>query len=144
MILFFLAGVFLGGRKGFPLLLINWLFMLCFSVVLGRDWMWSLYLLVDTTIYFLVGWFACGMFYSARGNYTWGEIIFICVNKITACVVSAACWLVIMRDSWFAGFNILLFRLVIWPLSSLSVIFLFLFFMRQDAGKFWLASVRKR
>ena len=140
----FLSGVLLGGRRGFPLLMINWLFLSFYIYFESRDVAWVSYMLFDTTIHFLIGLTACGLLYNPLGEYSWGEIFFICLNKIMACVVSAACWLIMMHEEWLPGFNILLFRLVVWPLVSFPVIFLFMFFMKQDACLFTASAAKTR
>lgn len=128
----FMAGVLLGWRVGWPILMVNLLCLFCWFCFIGRDAVWILYILVDSVIYFATGLFSGMWFHMIDGDYCWSDILLICINKMMAAVISAACWVLLMQESWLAGFNVLLFRLVGWPLASLPMIALLLLLMRQD------------
>lgn len=139
----FLAGVFLTVRKGVLLLLLGFLFELFQGYFHSKGVLWDTYLLLDTVIYFIMGIVSGNMLHASINNIGWSDIFFICANKIIAFLVSASCWFLLVQESWFSGFNLLLFRLVGWPLISLPVISYFLFLMKQDAHHFSAPSLSR-
>lgn len=128
----YMAGVLIGWRRGWPVMLVAMLCTAFRAYLLGNDLIWLVYVLLDVLIYYLIGSVLHRMLYLGLEDFSWYEILFICVNKIMVSIVSAACWVLLMQDSWFAGFNILLFRLIAWPLVSLPGIFFLLLILRSD------------
>jgi len=128
----YMAGVLIGWRRGWPVMLVAILCTACRAYLLGSDLIWQVYILLDVLIYYLIGSLLHKMLYLGLEDFSWNEILFVCVNKVMVSLVSAACWVLLMQDSWFAGFNILLFRLIAWPLVSLPVIFLLLIILSSD------------
>ncbi|MBA4709481.1 hypothetical protein [Aquitalea aquatica] len=128
----YMAGVLIGWRRGWPVMLVAILCTAFRAFLLGNDLIWLAYVLLDVLIYYLIGSVLHRMLYVGLEDFSWYEILFICVNKIMVSIISAACWVLLMQDSWFAGFNILLFRLIAWPLVSLPVIIFLLLIFRGD------------
>ncbi|WP_374555245.1 hypothetical protein [Aquitalea pelogenes] len=126
----YLAGVVLGFRKGIVILLIGCFYrilMLCLEL---EGVMWMLYMFLDLVFYFSAGLFFSTMLYTRLENISASEILFICLNKITVSMVSATLWFFMMGDAWFSGFNVLLFRLVAWPMVTIPMMTVFLFLLR--------------
>lgn len=139
----FLAGVLLGWRAGWPVLLANLLLMSGWFYLLGRSEILISYVMLDSLVYFAIGLFSAAQFDSSAGEYDGSDILLVCANKLIAALVSAACWIVLIRDSWFSGINMLIHRLVGWPFASLPMIFLVLFLLKQDAKQLELRAARK-
>ncbi|NWK80257.1 hypothetical protein [Aquitalea sp. LB_tupeE] len=131
----FVAGVLLGWRRGWSILLINLLIITLWFYYIERSGLIILYLILDAVIYFMVGIFSGNQHDFMDGVYGLNDIFLVCVNKLVAALISAACWVLLTQESWFVGVNLLIFRLVGWPLASLPMIFLVLYLMRQDARK---------
>jgi hypothetical protein len=131
----FVAGVLLGWRKGWSVLLIDLLIVSLWFYCIERSGLIILYLMLDTAIYFMVGIFSGNQHDFVDGVYGLNDIFLVCVNKLVAALLSAACWVLLTQESWFVGVNLLIFRLVGWPLASLPMIFLVLYLMRQDGRK---------
>ncbi|RQO75914.1 hypothetical protein DBR44_07135 [Aquitalea sp. FJL05] len=132
----FMAGVLLGARLGWPILFFNLISKFFLLYWLGRDAVWIFYNLTDSVTYFVVGSFSGIALRALNGDYHWGDVILVCVNKVMAFVVSAAIWVFLMQESWVSFFNIMIFRLVGWPVGSLPMIVLFLFLIKQDWRRF--------
>lgn len=128
----YLAGILVGFRKGILVLLLGYFYMISMQHFEPGDIFWTLYMFMDSAFYFVAGLFFSTMLYAKLENFTGSEIFFICLNKIIVSMVSATCWFFLMGDSWFAGFNILLFRLVAWPMATLPLMAVFLWQLRQS------------
>lgn len=128
----FMAGVLLGWRKGWFVLLVNLVFLPLWFYYIERSVLIIFYLMFDAVIYFTIGLFSGSQYDFMEGEYGCNDIFLICVNKLIAALVSAACWVLLVQESWFAGINLLIFRLVGWPFASLPMIFLVLYLMKQD------------
>ncbi|WP_287879767.1 hypothetical protein [Aquitalea sp.] len=139
----FLAGVLLGWRMGWPVLLVQVLLMAAWFFQIGRSGLLITYVMFDSVIYFAVGLFSGSQFDVEEGDYDTSDILLVCVNKLIAALMSTVCWIMLMRDSWISGINILIHRLVGWPFASLPMIFLVLFLMKQDARQRDLRTARK-
>lgn len=129
----FMAGVLLGWRKGWSLLLVNLLLLPVWYYYTGRSALIISYVMLDAVIYFLVGIFSGSQYDFIETEYGYNDILLVCVNKLVAALLSAACWVLLTQESWFAGINLLVFRLVGWPMASLPMIFFVLYLMKQDA-----------
>lgn len=126
----YLAGVVLGFRKGMVILLIGCCYRVLMLYLGLGDVAWMLYIFLDLVFYFLAGLFFSTMLYTGLESISASEIIFICLNKITVSLVSATLWFFMMGDAWFSGFNVLLFRLVAWPMVTIPMMTVFLFLLR--------------
>lgn len=127
----YLAGVLLGFRRGVVILLIGYFYRIIMLYLQPGIVAWTLYLFLDLAFYFLAGLFFSTMLYTKLESFSVNEIFFICLNKITVSMVSATCWFFMMGDAWFTGFNILLFRLVAWPMITIPMMTVFLFQLRK-------------
>jgi hypothetical protein len=126
----YLAGVVLGFRKGMVILLIGCCCKVLLLYLESESVAWMLYMFLDSIFYFLAGLFFSMMLYVGLESISASEILFICLNKITVSMVSATLWFFIMGDAWFPGFDILLFRLVAWPMITIPMMTVFLFLLR--------------
>lgn len=139
----FLAAVLLGWRMGWLVLLANLLLMAAWFFQMGRSGLLITYVMLDSVIYFAVGLFSGSQLDVEEGGYDSSDILLVCANKLIAALMSTVCWIMLMRDSWISGINILIYRLVGWPFASLPMIFLVLFLMKQDARQRDLRTARK-
>ena len=116
-------------------MLVDLLFLLFWYFYIERSVLIIVYFMLDAVIYFMVGLFSGGQYDFMEAEYYFHDILLVCVNKLVAALLSAACWVLLTQESWFAGINLLIFRLVGWPVASLPMIFLILYLMKQDARK---------
>jgi len=139
----FIAGVLLGWRAAWPVLLAHLIFMPAWLHLIGYGGVLISYAMLDSIIYFAVGLLSGAQFDAVEEEYGYSDILLVCANKLVAALVSTACWALLINDSRFSGINILIFRLLGWPLASLPMIFLVLFLMKQDAKQLDLHPARK-
>lgn len=128
----YVGAVVLGWRRGWPVMLVGLLCLVGRVSLQGEGWMWVFYVVLDVLIYYLIGGIVRMMLHVEADILSWGDILFVCINKILVSLFSATCWLLLMQDTWSNGFNLLLFRLVGWPLISLPLITLLLMLLRED------------
>lgn len=128
----YVAGVVLGWRRGWPVMLVGLLCLVGKVLLQGGEWGWVLYVVLDVLIYYLMGSVIRMVLHMDADILSWSDILFVCMNKILVCLFSAACWLLLMQDTWSNGFSLLLFRLVGWPLISVPLISLLLMLLRED------------
>ncbi|WP_137009631.1 hypothetical protein [Aquitalea aquatilis] len=128
----YIGGVVLGWRRGWSVMLVGLLCLIGRVLLQGDGWVWVLYVVLDVLIYYLIGSIVRTMLHVDADILSWSDILFVCINKILVSIFSATCWLLLMQDTWLNGFNLLLFRLVAWPLISLPMITLLLMLLRED------------
>lgn len=137
----YVAGVALGWRRGWMVMLVGMLSLLARVLLQGVEWLWVLYVVLDVLIYYLMGSIIRIVLHMDADVLSWSDILFVCMNKILVSLFSAACWLLLMQDTWSNGFSLLLFRLVAWPLISLPLISLLLMLLREDYRESRLAAM---
>jgi hypothetical protein len=128
----YVAGVVLGWRRGWPVMLVGLLCLVGRILLQGEGCVWVLYVVLDVLVYYLTGGIVRTMLHVDADILSWSDILFVSINKILVSIFSATCWLLLMQDTWSNGFNLLLFRLVGWPLISLPLIALLLMLLRED------------
>ena len=128
----YVAGVVLGWRRGWPVMLVGLLCLIGRVFLQREEWGWMLYVVLDVSIYYVMGGLMRMVLHMDADIFSWSDILFVCLNKILVSLFSAACWLLLMQDTWLNGFSLLLFRLVGWPLISVPLISLLLLLLRED------------
>ncbi|WP_089085361.1 hypothetical protein [Aquitalea magnusonii] len=127
----FLAGVLLVPVRAVFILILA---LLCSAVKLGELQLDVPFFqrFIDMLIYGLVGVLVRKSLNVDLQNMVWSDFWFIAVNKLLASVCSAGVFAIFFSDTWNLFFDVLVLRVLGWPVVSLPLLVGFIYCVQMD------------